>query len=79
MLSITQIARALHITPSRVRHILKKPFELAYVLGPRGPRGGNAERHYTISIVVPRVKDHGFDDPDNTRKLLVEGGYIQCP
>ncbi len=75
MLTASQIARALGVTKGRVYRALSRPYPLPYMNSPYPVRPGGQERLYSISVLLPRLKEVFAPEPDLIKALFREGGH----
>ncbi|GAA6198691.1 hypothetical protein NBRC116598_41360 [Pseudophaeobacter arcticus] len=75
MLSAHQIARALGVSKGRVYRALSRPYPLPYIIIGSSAKAGGQERHYTIGVLLPRLKATFGISRDQTKGLFAEGGY----
>ncbi|SFL57545.1 hypothetical protein SAMN04488042_101736 [Shimia aestuarii] len=75
MLTASKVARALGVSKGRVYRALSRPYPLPYITIASAAKAGGQERHYTIGVLLPRLKATFGISPEQTKALFVEGGY----
>ncbi len=75
MLTATKIARVLGVSRGRVYRALSRPYPLPFITVTSSAKAGGQERHYAISVLLPRLKAAFGILPDQTKALFEEGGY----
>lgn len=79
MLTTRQVGEALGISYHAARRLMNHPYPLPHVLAPSSSKGGGREKKYSISAVLPRVKDAGFGDSFYIHALFDKGKYPWPP
>lgn len=75
MLTAFNIARALGVSKGRVYRALSRPYPLPYIIIGSSAKAGGQERHYTLGVLLPRLKATFGISRDQTQALFSEGGY----
>lgn len=75
MLTVLQTARALGVSTGRIYRALSRPYPLPYIIASTPAKAGGQERHYSISVLLPRLKSAFAVSPKQVKALFREGSY----